>query len=132
MEWDGNRIRQKPGPDNSLGLVKFVFPNSHSIYLHDTPAKSLFKETNRAFSHGCIRVGEAKKLASYLLKNDPYWDEVKIEEAMNAGKERTVTLKEAVPVFIAYFTTWVGKDGALNFRKDIYNRDKSLLDMIIK
>jgi murein L,D-transpeptidase YcbB/YkuD len=132
MEWDGNRIRQKPGPDNSLGLVKFVFPNSHSIYLHDTPAKSLFKETTRAFSHGCIRVGEAKKLASYLLKYDPYWDENKIDEAMNAGKERTVTLKEAVPVFIAYFTAWVGKDGSLNFRKDIYNRDKSLLNMIIK
>ncbi len=131
MEWNGNSIRQKPGPNNSLGLVKFLFPNSHSIYSHDSPAKSLFKETNRAFSHGCIRVAEAQKLAHYLLKNDTTWTSAKIAAAMNAGKEKYVTLPEAVPVFIAYFTAWVAADGALNFRKDIYERDKDLLAMIV-
>ena len=131
MEWNGNSIRQKPGPNNSLGLVKFLFPNSHSIYLHDSPAKSLFNETNRAFSHGCIRVAEPQKLAAYLLKNDTTWNEKNIKEAMNAGKERNITLSETMPVFIAYFTSWVALDGALNFRKDIYERDQNLLTMIV-
>lgn len=131
MEWIGNSIRQKPGPNNSLGLVKFLFPNSHSIYLHDTPAKSLFKETNRAFSHGCIRVSEPQKLAAYLLKNDTTWNEKNIRGAMNSGKERTVTLREPMPVFIAYFTSWVASDGSLNFRRDIYERDQKLLSMIV-
>ena len=130
MEWNGNSVRQKPGPWNSLGQVKFLFPNSFSIYLHDTPSKSLFKEDNRAFSHGCIRVAEPKKLAMFLLRNDPNWNETKIVNAMNSGKEQYVTLKQSVPVFIAYFTAWVETDGRLNFRKDIYNRDNRLAEMI--
>ncbi len=131
MEWNGGTIRQKPGPNNALGLVKFLFPNSHSIYLHDTPVKSLFNETSRAFSHGCIRVAEAKKLAMYLLRNDTAWNEEKITAAMNAGKERYITLGNPLPVFIAYFTSWVDRNGKLNFRKDIYQRDDRLLNMII-
>ena len=130
MEWNGNSVRQKPGPWNSLGQVKFLFPNSFSIYLHDTPSKSLFKEDNRAFSHGCIRVAEPKKLAMYLLQNDPNWNETKIVNAMNSGKEQYVTLKQTMPVFIAYFTAWVDRAGNLNFRKDIYNRDNRLAGMI--
>jgi len=132
MEWNGNSVRQKPGPNNSLGLVKFLFPNSHSIYLHDTPSKSLFNETDRAFSHGCIRIAEPKKLAVYLLRNDPKWDENAITAAMNSGKEQTVTLSETVPVFIAYFTAWVGRDGKLNLRKDVYKRDSQLAKMILE
>ncbi len=131
MEWNNGGVRQKPGPNNALGLVKFLFPNSHSIYLHDSPAKSLFNETDRAFSHGCIRVAEAKKLAIYLLRTDTAWNEQKITAAMNAGKEKYVTLKQTVPVFIAYFTSWVSRDGELNFRKDIYERDNRLLEMLI-
>lgn len=131
MEWNNGNVRQKPGPNNALGLVKFLFPNSHSIYLHDSPAKSLFNETDRAFSHGCIRVAEPKKLALYLLRNDTAWNEQKITAAMNAGKEKYVTLKQTVPVFIVYFTAWVSRDGRLNFRKDIYERDNRLLEMII-
>ncbi len=131
MEWNGATIRQKPGINNALGRVKFLFPNSHSIYLHDTPAKSLFNETNRAFSHGCIRLADPEKLASYLLSNDSSWNIAKIQEAMNAGKEKTVTLKEPMPVFIAYFTAWVTKNGQLNVRKDIYGRDTTLLSMIM-
>ncbi|MFT3980209.1 MAG: L,D-transpeptidase family protein [Ferruginibacter sp.] len=133
MEWNGGNVRQKPGKNNSLGLVKFLFPNSHSIYLHDSPAKSLFNETNRAFSHGCIRLSEPKKMAEYLLRNDPDWNTAKIDSAMNSGKEKYVTLKQTVPVFIVYFTSWVGsKTGKLNFRKDIYDRDSRLLDMLLK
>lgn len=131
MEWNNGNVRQKPGPNNALGLVKFLFPNSHSIYLHDSPAKSLFNETDRAFSHGCIRVAEPKKLALYLLRSDTVWNEQKIKAAMNAGKEKYVTLKQTVPVFIAYFTAWVSRDGELNFRKDIYERDNRLLEMLI-
>ncbi|MBL0355575.1 MAG: L,D-transpeptidase family protein [Chitinophagaceae bacterium] len=131
MEWNGGSVRQKPGPDNSLGLVKFLFPNSHSIYLHDSPAKSLFNETSRAFSHGCIRVSEPKKLAAYLLRNDPGWNDSSITAAMNNGKEQTVTLSKTVPVFIAYFTAWVDREGRLNFRKDVYSRDSRLLQMIL-
>jgi L,D-transpeptidase YcbB len=132
MEWNGGNVRQKPGPNNSLGLVKFLFPNSHAIYLHDSPAKSLFNETNRAFSHGCIRLSDPKKLAIYLLRNDSAWNEPKITAAMNKGKEQYVTLKKTVPVFIAYFTAWVARDGKLNFRNDIYKRDTRLSDMILK
>jgi len=124
-------IRQKPGPDNSLGLVKFLFPNSYNMYLHDTPAKSLFNESSRAFSHGCMRIQEPFKLAQFLLKNDPSWDDEKINAAMNAGTERTVTLKERVPVFIVYFTAFVDRDGKINFRKDIYERDNRLAEMMM-
>lgn len=132
MEWNGNSIRQKPGPYNALGQVKFLFPNSHSIYLHDSPAKSLFNESNRAFSHGCIRVAEPKKLAMYLLRNDSSWTEELITEAMNARKEKFVTLQQPLPVFIAYFTSWVDRDGLLQFRKDIYDRDERLLKMVLQ
>lgn len=119
-------VRQKPGRNNSLGLVKFLFPNSYSIYMHDSPAKSLFTETSRAFSHGCIRLAEPGKMAQYLLRNDPQWTGERIAEAMNRGKEQYVTLKNKVPVYIVYFTAWVARDGRINFRKDIYERDERL------
>ncbi len=132
MEWVGNRVRQKPGPKNSLGLVKFLFPNSYNIYLHDTPAKSLFQESTRAFSHGCIRLGEPEKLANYLLKNNPDWTPQKINAAMHRGVEKYVTLKNPVPVYIGYMTAFVDSDGRINFRDDIYKRDEALEKMIIK
>jgi murein L,D-transpeptidase YcbB/YkuD len=132
MEWNGKTIRQKPGPSNALGLVKFLFPNSYNIYLHDSPAKKLFGAETRAFSHGCIRVEEPMKLAVYLLKDDPLWTAEKINRAMHAGKEKYVTLKNPVPVFIGYLTTWVDSQGKLNFRKDIYKRDKDLEEMLFR
>ena len=131
MEKVGNTYRQKPGPQNSLGLVKFLFPNSYNIYLHDTPSRSLFDRDNRAFSHGCIRLAEPKKLAEYLLKDQPQWTSDKITQAMNAGKEQYVTIKDPVPVFIAYFTAFVSSDGKLNFRQDVYNRDSRLAKTIL-
>lgn len=128
MEWNNGNVRQKPGSRNSLGLVKFLFPNSYSIYLHDTPSKSLFQENKRAFSHGCIRLSDAKKMATYLLRNDSAWTDKKIVEAMNSGKEKFVTLKETIPVFIGYFTAWVNSKGELNFREDVYGHDKKLAE----
>jgi murein L,D-transpeptidase YcbB/YkuD len=130
MEWNGGRVRQKPGPRNSLGLVKFLFPNSNAIYLHDTPSKSLFNEDSRAFSHGCIRVAKPKDLAEIILKQMPEWTPEKIDAAMHSGNEKTVTLKELIPVYIGYFTAFLDMDGQLNFRKDVYNRDERLLQML--
>lgn len=129
MEWHGTSVRQKPGPGNSLGRAKFLFPNSYNIYLHDTPAKRLFKETRRAFSHGCIRVSDAKKLAEFLLRKDSTWTAEKIEAAMESGKEKVVRLKkeEQVQVVIGYFTAWVDKDGKLNFRNDVYGHDQKMI-----
>ena len=125
-------IRQKPGDNNSLGRVKFLFPNSYNIYLHDTPAKSLFAEEKRAFSHGCIRLSQPKKLAEYLLDGNPEWTTAKIDKAMDSKTEVWVTLKEKVPVFIVYFTTWVDKDGLLNFRDDIYSHDQKMRKQLFK
>lgn len=132
MEWNGNAIRQKPGPWNALGKVKFLFPNSHNIYLHDTPAKSLFEQDQRAFSHGCIRVEQPKRLAQYVLRHQPEWTEQRIDSAMNGEKELYVHLKHPIPVLIAYFTAWVDQDGYLNFRKDLYNKDSRLAKMIME
>jgi murein L,D-transpeptidase YcbB/YkuD len=116
-------IRQLPGPWNSLGLVKFLFPNNFSIYLHDTPNRNLFQQSNRSLSHGCIRLGEPKKFASYLLRKDPSWTEQRIDSAMHLKKEHWVTLPKGVPVLLVYFTAWVDREGQLNFRKDIYGHD---------
>jgi murein L,D-transpeptidase YcbB/YkuD len=119
-------VRQKPGPSNSLGLVKFLFPNNYNIYFHDTPNRNLFTQANRSFSHGCIRLGEPKKFAEYMLRNDSTWTSDQIEKAMHLAKEKWVTVKKAVPVLIVYFTAWVDKDGLLNFRKDIYGHDEKM------
>jgi murein L,D-transpeptidase YcbB/YkuD len=125
-------IRQKPGRMNSLGLVKFVFPNSHAIYFHDTPAKSLFSLRKRTFSHGCIRLAEPFKLAQYLLRNDPAWTPQKIEAAMNSGKEQIVSLSTPVPVSIAYFTAWVDDRGLLHLREDVYGLDKEMAKRVAR
>jgi len=132
MEWNGNNIRQKPGPNNSLGLVKFLFPNSNNIYLHDTPAKNLFSQEKRAFSHGCIRVQKPKELAQLILEEDPNWTPEKIDAAMNSGKEKWYTLKNKIPVYIGYFTAWVDDDGLVNFHKDIYGRDNALANLLLE
>lgn len=125
-------IRQRPGGGNALGKVKFIFPNSYNIYLHDTPAKSLFKEQNRAFSHGCIRISEPERLAAYLLRNQPEWTEEKRNAAMSAGVEKWVNLKDPVPVMITYFTAWANTDGFVSFRKDVYGHDLRLSKSLFK
>lgn len=121
-------VRQKPGANNSLGLVKFLFPNSYDIYFHDTPNRELFNVSSRSFSHGCIRLGEPKKFVQYLLRADTatIWKNSVIDSSMHLQKERWVTLKKKIPVFIVYFTAWVDKNGQLNFRKDIYGHDEKM------
>ena len=119
-------FRQKPGTSNSLGKIKFLFPNNYSIYLHDTPSKGLFGETSRAFSHGCIRVQNPKNLAVYLLRNDQKWTIQQIETVLKTDTETKITIKPTVPVYILYLTAWVDQSGKLNFRKDIYGLDKKL------
>lgn len=121
------RVRQKPGPRNSLGRVKFLFPNSYSIYFHDTPAKGLFSQSKRAASHGCIRLAEPEKMAEWLLDYDPNWTKDSIESMMDLPKEKAIKLKNPVPVFIGYFTAWVDGQGKLNFRDDIYGHDKAMI-----
>jgi murein L,D-transpeptidase YcbB/YkuD len=120
------KIRQLPGGKNSLGRVKFLFPNSFNIYFHDTPAKALFEKDKRAYSHGCIRLAEPEKMANYLLRNNPEWTPEKISSAMNSGNEQFVKLKKPVPVIITYYTAWVDENGQLNFRDDIYTHDQKL------
>lgn len=125
-------VRQLPGGQNSLGLVKFLFPNPYNIYLHDTPGKHLFARQNRSLSHGCIRLGDARKMASYLLRADSSWTLKKIDTAMHQQKEKWVTLKKTIPVFMAYFTSWVDTNGVLQFRKDIYELDEKMLALLFK
>jgi murein L,D-transpeptidase YcbB/YkuD len=119
------RFRQRPGTGNSLGLVKFMFPNQFNVYLHDTPADSLFARATRSFSHGCVRVEQPTALAGYLLRDQSEWTADRIEEAMHAGEERRVTLKEPVPVYLGYWTAMAGSDG-VEFRKDVYGIDARL------
>ena len=130
MEWNEGNIRQKPGPKNSLGLVKFLFPNSKSIYLHDTPSKNLFSEEKRAFSHGCIRLEKPKELANLIMKGDKNWSPEKIDAAMNKGKETWYALKNKIPVYIGYFTAWVDNEGDIHFYDDVYSRDARLASLI--
>lgn len=117
-------IRQLPGDKNELGKVKFIFPNSFDIYFHDTRHKELFKKQQRAYSHGCIRLANAQKLATYLLEDNAEWTSEKIQEAMNSGKEKVVKIKDPIPVLINYYTAWVDENDELQFRKDIYGHDK--------
>lgn len=130
MEWNEGRIRQKPGPKNSLGLIKFLFPNTNSIYFHDTPSKHLFDRHDRAFSHGCIRVEKPKELAEAILKDDPNWTPETIEKAMHEDTERWYRLKTKIPVYIGYFTAWVDTKGTLHFYDDIYKRDQQLAALL--
>lgn len=130
MEWNDGNVRQKPGKGNSLGLVKFMFPNSNNIYLHDTPAKSLFNKESRAFSHGCVRVEKARDLAVAIMDDQNKMSASDIDKAMNAGTEKSVTLKRKIPVYISYFTAWADKDGHVDFYEDVYNRDNRLAQLL--
>ena len=121
------RIRQRPGPKNSLGLIKFMFPNDFNIYLHDTPNDELFKKDVRAFSHGCIRLEKPDALAQFVLG----WDQAKIQEAMQNGPDdKSVKLPSKIPVYIAYFTTYIANN-QLHFGNDLYSRDDKLIPAIM-
>ena len=117
------RFRQRPGPDNALGLVKFIFPNHFDIYLHDTPSDRLFFRERRIFSHGCIRIENPVGMAEYVLRDQPEWNGARIRAAMNARSEQSVTLKKKLPVHIGYWTAWVEPDGTVRFTDDPYKLD---------
>lgn len=119
-------IRQKPGADNALGRVKFLFPNSYSIYMHDTPARQLFERDQRAFSHGCIRLSEPRALAEYLLRDAPEWTPERMSRLLFGERETAVPVPQPRPVMIVYFTSWVDDEGRLHFRDDVYGHDRRL------
>ena len=120
----GLRFRQRPGADNALGLVKFIFPNHFNVYLHDTPGDRLFNKEKRPLSHGCIRVENPVALAQYVLRDQPEWTDARIIDAMKAREERTVKLKSTLPVHIGYWTAWVEADGkTVTYTDDPYGLD---------
>lgn len=119
-------LRQQPGPDNSLGLIKFVLPNDHDIYLHGTPAMSLFSRARRDFSHGCIRVQDPAALAAWVLRGQPEWSPKRIRAAMDGNKTVQVKLAQPLPIFILYTTAGVSQDGEVHFYDDIYKQDVAL------
>lgn len=120
------KIVQREGPGNSLGRIKFMFPNRYAVYLHDTPSKSLFKRRMRALSHGCVRVENPLELAEFLMKDDSSWTRESIEKAIRGGRNQTVTLPEKIPVYIVYLTAWVDEKGLVQFRDDIYGKDQEI------
>ena len=131
MEIVNGQVRQKPGPENSLGLVKFIFPNPDDIYMHDTPAKTLFDFEKRTFSHGCVNVNKAKELAIAMLKDYPEWTEERINKAMDGTEETTFKLANKVPIYICYFTSWVNESGEVSFFQDVYERDSDLSKILL-
>lgn len=135
IDWNGDRaksfiFRQPPGPDNALGVVKFMFPNKFHVYLHDTPSKELFDKSERAFSSGCIRVQDAISLAEYLLNDPGNWSREQINRIVATKISKTVQLKEQPNVHLLYWTAWVDSSRCINFRKDIYKRDEPLIEAL--
>lgn len=123
-------VRQKPGPKNALGLIKFVFPNADDIYLHSTPSQALFEETRRDFSHGCIRVEDPRALATWVLRNNPGWTRERVDVAFQAQKQEQVNLAHEIPVLILYGTAIASEDGQVFFFEDIYGYDKALAKLL--
>jgi murein L,D-transpeptidase YcbB/YkuD len=126
------RIRQVPGPKNSLGLIKFAFPNSYDVYMHDTPVTELFTRTRRDFSHGCIRLEKPERLAAWVLRDKPEWTPERIHEAVHGGKTFEVKLDRPIPVLIVYATALVLANGEVHFLEDIYGLDAQLEQILAK
>jgi murein L,D-transpeptidase YcbB/YkuD len=122
-------LRQEPGKDNALGRVKFMFPNDFNVYMHDTPSKSKFEAASRYFSHGCLRLKDPLKMAEVLLEQEG-WDRARIDAVVAGGKNTIVKLKQKIPVYIVYLTAFANKDGTVQFREDVYGRDKILADAL--
>jgi L,D-transpeptidase YcbB len=125
-------VRQKPGPKNALGLVKFLFPNSYNVYMHDTPATELFAKSRRDFSHGCIRLERPADLAAWVLRDNPGWTPERIRDALNGTSTQQIKLAHPVPVLIVYATVIVLEDGHVHFYDDIYGHDAALEKALAK
>jgi L,D-transpeptidase YcbB len=125
-------IRQTPGPKNSLGLVKFIFPNSYSVYMHDTPAQEFFAKSRRDFSHGCIRLEKPAELAVWVLRDNRGWDMDRVRGALNGRPNQQVNLAHPIPILIVYGTVIVTEDGLVHFYDDIYGHDAALEKVLAK
>jgi murein L,D-transpeptidase YcbB/YkuD len=123
-------VRQTQGKTNALGAVKFIFPNTHSVYLHDTPSKELFNKAERAFSSGCIRVEKSLELAEYLLNDSLMWNRQNIDKLVATNRTQTVELKNKPIVYLLYSTAYTDMEGVIHFRKDIYDRDEALINAL--
>lgn len=121
-------LRRRPGPKNDLGDVKFIFPNSNDIYLHDTPHDELFSQSKRGFSHGCVRVEKPIDLAVYLLRDQKNWDRKNILTTISEREEKQIKLTATLPVYLVYFTAFTDESGKVHFREDIYGHDKTLAE----
>jgi murein L,D-transpeptidase YcbB/YkuD len=120
------RLRQEPAGTNALGQIKFMFPNRHAVYIHDTPSKSLFKKVDRSFSSGCVRIERPLKLAEYLL-DDQYWNIKRLRKSLKERKRKVVMLKDPIEVHLVYLTAWADESGTVYFFKDLYGHDQRLL-----
>ncbi len=120
-------LRQKPGPTNALGNVKFMFPNDLNIYLHDTPGKSAFDRTSRSLSHGCVRVAQPERLAIWALGPNGDWDSTRVAAAMDSTVEQQIPLTRKIPVYLAYLTAWADSTGGVHFRDDVYGHDEKVI-----
>ena len=125
-------MKQLPSQSNALGLVKFMFPNKHNIYLHDTPQKTLFYEEQRTFSHGCIRLQDPFEFAYALLKKQSFDPVAEFQNTLREGKEKVVSLREHVPVHIIYRTAVSSPNGSVGFRRDIYGRDNVIYTALME
>ena len=125
-------VRQRPGPKNALGSVKFMFPNTYLVYLHDTPKTELFSRSRRDFSYGCIRVQDPPALAAWVLQSKPEWTQERIRAAMDGEKSVQVNLSSSIPVLILYGTARVDEDGLVDFYDDIYGHDAKLAQALAK
>ena len=122
--WLPFKFEQEPGKLNSLGLIKFIFPNRYRIYLHGTPEKELFNYTVRTFSHGCVRLSDPYSLAKKLLESEDDWNKDQFQSIVASGKTQRFNLKTKWPVYLMYWTAWVDDNGFVNFRKDVYQRNR--------
>jgi murein L,D-transpeptidase YcbB/YkuD len=118
------RLTQSPSSENPLGRMKFIFPNKHAVYMHDTPAKSLFSNARRAYSHGCIRLSKPQELLNIIASEDKSLDLGKIDSILKETNEKSIGLSKKIPVHLVYLTSWVDEEGQLQFREDVYNYDK--------
>lgn len=135
IDWNSSQAkqytyRQPAGDNNALGVVKFMFPNPYSVYLHDTPSKELFEKSDRSFSSGCIRVQHPVDLATYLLSNQGEWNKEKVEKVIASKKTETVTVKNKPLIHLTYWTAWVDENGIVNYRNDIYDRDSKIVELL--
>jgi murein L,D-transpeptidase YcbB/YkuD len=123
-------LRQEPGPGNALGRIKFIFPNKHFVFLHDTPSRGLFDRAERTFSSGCIRVENPFELAELLVEDQPQWDRAALDQVIESRQTRRIHLQERLPVLILYLTANVDEDDRIRFYKDVYDRDAKLLEAL--